>query len=155
MASRIVRFVIVFAVIGFIWRGFIFRDRLSGQASDLAVGDCFKVPADQLVSDVQHTPCAEAHDGEVILVARYPAADDAAYPAESAIQAWVTSTCLPAFKTYTGTDYESATNIELGYYAPTSAGWAGQQHDRGMTCFISPPTEQAVSTSYRAAAATK
>ena len=42
----------------------------SGNAGDLAVGDCFDAPTleGQTVSDVQHHPCTEAHTGEVFAV---------------------------------------------------------------------------------------
>ena len=64
---------------------FVFRDRLSGNAGDLAVGDCFDAPTldGQTVSDVQHHPCTEPHTGEVFAVVTNPAAD-AAYPEQPA-----------------------------------------------------------------------
>ena len=64
------------AIIGVIaLGGLIFRERLSGSAGDLAVGECFDVPAgDTNIGDVQHHPCSEAHTGEVFALVKNPAA---------------------------------------------------------------------------------
>ena len=42
--------------------GFVLRDRLSSNAGDLAVGDCFDEPtaSAETIEDVQHQPCTEA-----------------------------------------------------------------------------------------------
>ena len=54
--------------------GLVLRDRLSGSASDLKIGDCFDVPATETdIKDVQHHPCTEAHTGEVFAVVTHPA----------------------------------------------------------------------------------
>ena len=47
----------------------LFRDRISGDVNSLAVGDCIDEPSTtDAISDVQHQPCTEPHDGEVFAV---------------------------------------------------------------------------------------
>jgi hypothetical protein len=60
--------IVRFALIGVVAVGaLIFRDRLSGSAGELKVGDCFDVPAVQTnIRDVQHHPCNESHTGVVM-----------------------------------------------------------------------------------------
>src|SRR5688500_13700554 len=72
--------------------GLVFRDRLSGDAADLQVGDCFDDPgAVSEITDVQHQPCTEAHDSEVIFVGDYPAQD--AYPPDDAFTIFAEQQC--------------------------------------------------------------
>src|SRR5262245_56412524 len=52
--------------------GFIFRDFLSANATDLKVGDCFDEPANmESVEDVQHHPCTDEHTAEVFFTGKY------------------------------------------------------------------------------------
>ena len=79
--------VVVVAVVGV-----VFRDRITGNAGSLQVGDCFDLPADAVaatdatVGDVQHHPCTEAHGGEVFAVLTYPAAATRHVPADGRIR---------------------------------------------------------------------
>ena len=85
----IVAIVVVVAVVGV-----VFRDRITGNAGSLQVGDCFDLPADAVaatdatVGDVQHHPCTEAHGGEVFAVLTYPAAATDTYPPTDAFVAF-------------------------------------------------------------------
>jgi hypothetical protein len=111
---------------------FIFRDRLSGGASDLSVGDCFDDPATTTeVRDVQHHPCTEPHTSEVLYVGDMPAGDD--YPTDAQFSSAVEATCLPAFKAYTGLEFSTEPNFDLGYFIPTTDGWGGG--DRELICY--------------------
>ena len=130
MASLAVRIVIVAAiVIG----GFIFRDRLTGNASDLKAGDCFDTKTTTEVKDVQHHPCSEAHTAEVVLVTDYPAAKGAPYPADSEVDSWADGTCVPAILGYVGATADlSALNYGILY--PKSDDWT--DGDRQMICYL-------------------
>lgn len=129
---RIVIWIAIIAVVGI--GGFIFRDRLSSGAGDLAVGDCFDDPTGVTeVEEVQHHPCNEAHTSEVVFVGNMSGADDA-YPNLTQFDDYVGGTCLPAWETYTGRDYESDTELDLGYYYPLEEGWG--DGDREVICYV-------------------
>lgn len=121
----------IIAVIGL--GAVIFRDRLSSNAGDLKVGDCFDDPiGTETIKDVQHHPCTEAHTAEVIYLGTMPGTD-AVYPADAGVESYLATTCLPAWQTYTGRAYQADEVLGLGYLMPTSAGWA--KGDRGITCY--------------------
>ncbi len=128
--------------------GWMFRDRLSGAAGDLAVGDCFEVPTADQVENVQHRPCTDPHDGEVFYVADYPNAD--AYPPKADFESWVSSNCLgTVFESYVGAKYEDRTDVDVVWFSPTDEGWKNGDHE--VSCVLSPADGSKVSTSYRAA----
>jgi hypothetical protein len=130
MRGWIVRIAIIaVVVIG----AFIFRDRISGNAGDLAVGDCFDEPAGLTeIKDVQHHPCTESHTSEVIFVGEMAGSRDA-YPSNDDLRAFVESNCVPAFNTYTGRDFATDTELDIGTFVPTEDGWKGG--DQEITCY--------------------
>ena len=115
---------------------FIFRDRLSGNAGDLTVGDCFDAPTsglvEQEVKDVQHHPCTEPHSGEVFFVVKNGADKNAAYPDKDTEHTFVQSQCTQPFADYVGTAFEQSA-LDVQYFAPTAEGWS--KGDRVYTCF--------------------
>jgi hypothetical protein len=112
--------------------GFFLRSYLSGNASELQVGDCFDEPANAAkVEDVQHHPCTESHSSEVILVADHP--DASTYPGLDAFDSFVFDRCVPAYESYTGHDYETDTELDIGYFYPLSENWPG---DKEVTCYV-------------------
>jgi len=121
-------------VIGVIVVGaLIFRDRLSGSAGDLRVGDCFDEPGDaQNVEDVQHHPCTDAHTAEIVFVGNHPDAET--YPDLDAFDAFVYERCVPAFESYTGRDWETDTELDMAYFYPTSEGWPSGDHE--ISCYL-------------------
>lgn len=128
---------------------FIFRDRLSGAAGDLAVGDCFHEPAESVeISDVQHSPCNEAHTAEVIYVGDYALGGDA-YPTLTQFDDAVSVQCLPAFNAYTGRDYATDQELTIGYFYPTSEGWADGDHE--IVCYAVRLDAATMTTSVKAA----
>jgi Septum formation len=129
-------FVIVIVVIAI--GALVFRDRLSSNASDLKVGDCFDEPnaIGQTVSDVQHHPCNETHTAEVFAVSTNPAASGAAYPDQPTRQAYVAQVCDQPFTDYVGSTFAES-NLDLHYFAPTEDGWNGG--DRLFTCYVTHP----------------
>ncbi len=112
---------------------FALRPFISGNAGDLAVGDCFDPPAGATgeVQDVQHHPCTEAHGGEVIFVGKLP--DGPTMPDALGRQQWVQDNCVPAYRTYTGTDVLTSTDWQIAWFRPTDDGWT--KGDRTITCY--------------------
>jgi hypothetical protein len=136
----LVRVLIIAAIAG---GGFLLRDRLTGSAGDLQVGDCFTATEAETVSDVQHHPCTEAHNAEVFFVGDYPAADNAALPPISAFESFVDTSCGPALISYLGGESAivadpTLMNLDLGYYHPIADGWS--KGDREIICFIASST---------------
>jgi hypothetical protein len=114
--------------------GFLFRDYLTGGADDLRVGDCFEEPAAaQTIEDVQHKPCGDPHDNEVIHVAEYPASADTAEPSDDAYELFIYNTCGPVFASYTGLDLLTSETLSLAYYVPASDAWA--DGNRKVICY--------------------
>jgi hypothetical protein len=128
------RFLLRFGIIGAIaLGGFLLRDRLTGAAGDLRVGDCFDDPATTTeIHDVQHHPCTEAHTAEVIYLGKLTG-DDAKYPTDPVVEGWVRSNCLPAWSTYTGKAFDAKAVLTLAYYQPTEKGWS--KGDRDVICY--------------------
>ena len=111
--------------------GWLFRDYLTGAATDLEVGDCFDAPSYVgEVDEVPHHPCTDEHDAEVFLVADYPAQDT--WPGEDAFHAFLEGSCVPAFNEYTGLDFYTS-EYDMGILYPTEEGWS--EGDREVTCY--------------------
>ena len=115
--------------------GLVFRDRISGNAGELQVGDCFDEPtsAGIEVKDVQHHPCNEAHTAEVFFVGNHPAAAGTAVLTEDEYVSFLMSTCLPAFNDYTGTDVIAGGLYDFSAFYPVDSDW--QSGDREFTCY--------------------
>lgn len=147
---NIIRLVIVVAVVGIGVGAFVFRDRISGNVGELKVGDCFDRPAADVVSDLQHHPCNEPHDGEVLAVFDYPN-PPSAYPGDDAIRTAVKDRCVDsAFTAYVGTSLDASPDIDLAFYQPKPENWGS---DKQIVCYLHPVVAGTkVSTSYRAAA---
>ena len=128
----------------------ILRPFITGNAGDLAVGDCFDVPAteQQTVEDVQHHPCTDAHGAEVVFVGDYqPTGGN--HPSPSDVEAFVGSTCIPAFTQYTGLDFQTATDYDLGWFWPTAEGWG--QGDHEVICYLVRVDEASLTQSLKGA----
>jgi hypothetical protein len=139
--------ILIVAVIG--GGAFIFRDRLSSNAAELKVGDCFDSPAVATeIKDVQHHPCTEAHNAEVVFVGNMTGADDA-YPGDPLVESWVRTNCVPAWSTYTGKNFETDTALDIGFYLPTTDGW--KHGDRGITCYADRVDRASMTSSVRVA----
>ncbi len=117
---------------------FLFRDRISGDVNSLQVGDCIDEPSDtSAISDVQHQPCVDPHDGEVFALITYAAADGAAYPGTGAFDDIVRQECLPMVQAYTGRTLQEIdqAGLSYAYFYPTFTSWT-DNNDRGVTCYI-------------------
>jgi hypothetical protein len=125
--------------------GFVLRDRLSGSARELKVGDCFDDTTGAEVSEVQHHPCSEAHNAEVVLVADHPAAKDAAYPTDNFDS--YEQTCSAAAFAYVGAN--APDNLIYSYYYPLEEDW--KKGKRKMICYVTTENLQVLTKSMKAA----
>ncbi|CAN5760930.1 hypothetical protein BH23CHL7_BH23CHL7_04530 [soil metagenome] len=108
---------------------------LPGAVTDVKVGDCFDLPADDGdISEVQHRPCNEPHDAEVVAVLTHPAAAGDPYPVLSGFGDYATEHCVPAFEDHVGRTLDEATEYDVGYFHPTLLGW--RDGDRGFSCHV-------------------
>jgi hypothetical protein len=111
---------------------YFFRDSLSGNVTELAVGDCFDEPAGSTtVSDVQHQPCTSPHDAEVVFVIHDPSSS---YPGVEAFRTAANAQCPAAATAYIGSDFDSNPDIGGGFFYPTSDSWGSGDHD--VTCYV-------------------
>ena len=105
------------------------RDNVS--ADDLAVGTCFDVPSRDIdISTVTRQECTAEHDAEVFHLAEYTGAT---YPISLSLDRFIDETCVPAFATYVGEDYDANVDLSIGYFYPNRDGW--EDGDRSVTCY--------------------
>jgi len=110
-------------------------DQLPGSAADLAVGDCFNEPAaTDDITEVQRRPCAEAHDAEVFAVLTW---DRDTYPIDLSLDSFIDEQCLPIFESFTGTAFDSQTDLTVGWFYPSRSSW--DDGDREITCYLVRP----------------
>lgn len=126
--------IIVVVLVG----GFLLRDRISGNASDLKPGDCFDDPvtagsSGAEVKDVEHHPCSEPHLFEVIETFKFPTGGDAAFPGQTGFDSFIVEKCSGAFVSYVGITEEQS-SLSFLAYTPVESGW--QRGDRDITCFL-------------------
>jgi hypothetical protein len=115
--------------------GWLLRDRLTGNAAELQVGDCFDDPAEvQDIDDVQHHPCSEAHTAEVFYIGNLPGTDGAPLPTESDLFAFAAGSCAPAFTSYTGLSIDSNPVLDFSMFYPGDEGW--NDGDRLAICYL-------------------
>jgi hypothetical protein len=127
--------------------GLLLRDRLSGSAGALRLGDCFDDPGQTAnVKQVQHHPCTEAHSAEVIFVGDYPGATT--WPGTDAFDRYVFNVCVPTFETYTARNFQSDTEFDIGYLYPTEDGWPKGDHE--IACYVVRLDGAAMSSSVKA-----
>lgn len=106
---------------------------LPTDANSLQVGQCFDPPTTEgTVTGVKDGPCNQPHKAEVVFVGDFSPATDS-YPITLAFQSFYSSTCTPAFNTYTGLDFESDTTYDMAAFKPTTDGWSSG--DRKVICY--------------------
>jgi Septum formation len=134
--TGLIAFGVLLLIIAVLGGGFwLFRDRLSGGVGDLQVGDCIDEPsATETITDVQHQPCSDPHDGEVFLLITDPTSSDASYPATTHFLQLAGDQCIPAASTYLGESLSSRSELDIGYFYPTADSWGSG--DRGITCYL-------------------
>lgn len=131
--------VLVILIVAIVGGLALFRDRISGDVNQLQVGDCIDEPSNaSSITDVQHQPCTQPHDGEVFANLTYPGDNSAPYPVlTTSFDDFVSTNCLPLAEQYTGrTQAEiGAAGYSYAYFYPTSSSWT-ENNDRGVTCYI-------------------
>lgn len=114
-------------------------------AIDLRVGDCFDIgdPTASEIDTVTARPCADSHTYEVFYLESMPAGD---YPTMDSFRSFVEASCVPAFATYVGMDYQYS---RLGMFAayPTSDRW--QKDDRTVQCSLYDPQNDTATGSFK------
>src|SRR3954454_3954770 len=134
----------------------LFRDRISGDVNSLQVGDCIDDPGSTTeITDIQHQPCTEPHDGEVFALVTHPAANGAAYPGKDAFRDLVVQQCLPQVQVYTGRtlDEIDAAGLTYAWFYPTTDSWTNA-NDRGITCYIARSDETKMTGSVKSGGST-
>jgi hypothetical protein len=112
--------------------GLVLRDRLSSGAGDLKVGDCFDTTQATEVKDVQHHPCTESHNAEVVLVTTHPSIKGAPYPSDADVETYGDNVCAPAVVSYVGPKAQ-LDRLNYGIFYPKAADW--KDGDRGVICY--------------------
>src|SRR4051812_43368299 len=110
------------------WSRFLRLPRPTWRLSrGLNVGDCIDEPAGTSdITDVQHQPCNEPHDGEVFAVINHTAASGTPYPPSTEFQDLVSEECLPALEAYTARTYAEvyAAGLDVSFLYPSSESWS-------------------------------
>jgi hypothetical protein len=140
VVAGIVGTLLALAWLSSLTRGFTGTTGSTGYG-DLRVGDCFDIPAAEAakvatgqtasVTGVQRRTCTTPHHGEIVFT------DDVAgatYPGEDAFAALFKERCVPAYRSYTGRDFDADTVYDMTYIYPLPEGWA-KQADRRFVCF--------------------
>lgn len=133
--------------------GYVFRDHLTGSAGDLRVGDCIDLPArSDSISEVQHRPCADPHDAEVFAVLTHPAPNGAPVLTQTETNSYLEQNCLSAFDLYTGQDFRTEPDHDIGWFYPTASSWA--EGNRTFTCYLARLDQAKMTGSRRVAGST-
>jgi hypothetical protein len=133
----------ILAVIGI--GAYVLRDRISGSADDLKVGDCFDLPKQtQNFKDVQHHPCTESHEAEVFAVLKHPAAKGAPPLTDAQFSDYLDTSCGPLWVTYIGDEAAHSNVFTFNGFLPVDDAW--NDGERGITC-ITYRTDRATLTS--------
>ncbi len=112
---------------------FLLRNQLSGNVTDLQVGDCIDQPATTgTVTDVQHHPCTDAHDAEVFTLITDSTSGD--YPGQTHFETIANTQCFAAASAYLGTDFNARDDIGGGFFYPSTDSWSSG--DRTVTCYL-------------------
>ena len=103
---------------------------------DLRVGDCYNPVEDvddQTLLAAIVVPCDTVHRHEVFGLEDLPAASDAPFPGDDAVDSDAIDLCDAAFQSYVGIALDNS-RYNYVYYVPTDSSWAGG--DRVVMCAI-------------------
>jgi len=111
----------------------------SKSVDDIAIGDCFDLPDEEVFFEVETVSCTEAHDLEVFALVDLSDISSefstvAAYPGDDAVFDAAFNACYDRFEGYVGTPYEESA-IYLHAFTPTFEGWTDVD-DRVANCVL-------------------
>ncbi len=126
--KRWARAVIPIAVVaaGALWQS-------SGSVANLEPGDCFDIPAVEVIEEVDPIDCAEQHQVEVVAEIQLADADGATYPGQDGLMAQTLADCFDDFLLYTGV---VMFKTDLGTYTLVPALEAWKDGDRTALCLV-------------------
>lgn len=109
---------------------------------ELRTGDCFnggervaeETGRERTVNQVTAVPCDQAHDNEVFAVFDHPAAKDAPFPGEEAVNKVAQDGCLGRFEAYVGRTYDGS-DLKVAVIAPGEKSWK-EEDDRTIACVL-------------------
>ena len=101
-------------------------------SNNLAVGDCFNMPAGPHTS-VVGMPCSEPHDAELVAVVEHVAVAGAPYPSPAELLATAQRGCASAFAGYVGRPAHTS-QLGLATLSPLAGSWANG--DRRIDCAV-------------------
>jgi Septum formation len=115
------------------------------QVTDVRAGDCFdlKDPDDEEIEDVSAKPCTEPHEFEMFFVGNLP---DGPFPADSVINAYLETECIPAFDAYVGMPYAQS-QLDIFPLIPSPGGWSAGDH--AVQCALFDPIDEELTSSMR------
>ena len=124
----------LFIIVGSI--GWALHDVSSGNVAAIKIGDCFDLPSGVTheIKDVQHHPCTDPHTAELFFDGLIASPTDRSYPDLATFRAYVRAQCLPAYRSYTGRDFQTDTAYDLEPLWPTEQGWT--DGDRTVQCVV-------------------
>ncbi len=102
--------------------GDVLDDYRPNITSGLLVGEC-------TTDSEQSIACTKPHYGEVSLVTTYPAAADAPWPGNDAMNSYTDQTCGAAFSAYVGLSVEQS-QYDYAWFSPNpGSDWDGGDHE--------------------------
>jgi len=117
---------------------FSFLDKTK-KVDDIAVGDCFNWPEDDVFFEIDPIPCDATHDIEVYANIDLAGVDagystTASYPGDQAVYQAALNACLDEFEPYVGMSYD-ASALYIDAFTPTEEGW-NEGDDRVVNCVL-------------------
>ena len=106
---------------------------VGGRSIPLSVGDCFFLPEESPVSEVELVPCDESHDAEVYAVTLVPFSDPAVYPGLQNLFDTADTVCLAHFRPYVGARHQ-VSSLDYFYLVPSLESW--EKGDQRMVCAV-------------------
>jgi hypothetical protein len=107
----------------------------TSEAVRIAPGECFDQPSGATdTSHVQRQLCTVPHDGEAIAASVHPAAAGAPYPTADELRTFMSSACVTAFATYTGSEYDNQSGLDFGIFYPVRDEWSSGSRD--VVCYV-------------------
>jgi tetrahydromethanopterin S-methyltransferase subunit B len=117
---------------------FSFLDKTKS-VDEIAVGDCFNWPEDDVFFEIDPISCNATHDIEVYANIDLAAVDTsystvAAYPGDQEVYQAALDACLGDFEPYVGLPYDQSV-LYIDAFTPTEEGW-NEVDDRMVNCVL-------------------